>query len=158
REYPPLPWTAHEDALTIAGFYRLAGCLDEAEFEIPAAGLGVFACRKDAWPGFNPLFRGFGGEEHYIHEKVRGNDGRCLCLPSLGWLHRYGNPSGPADQRPKWHLFRNYVLGHAELGMSLGRIRDGMQTMIPEREWSQLISNPYNPPEWPAADPDCCTE
>jgi Glycosyl transferase family 2 len=30
-------------------------------FEIPMQGLGAFSCRKGAWPGFNPMFRGFGG-------------------------------------------------------------------------------------------------
>src|ERR671910_59687 len=29
-------------------------------FEIPMQGMGVFSCRKDVWPGFNPSFRGFG--------------------------------------------------------------------------------------------------
>ena len=38
-------------------------------FDIPMQGLGLFACRRDAWAGFNPKFRGFGGEEGYIHEK-----------------------------------------------------------------------------------------
>ena len=44
-----------------------------------------------AWPvclrargvaGFNPKFRGFGGEEGYIHEKIRQRGGRTLCLRS----------------------------------------------------------------------------
>ena len=40
-------------------------------FEIPMQGMGAFSCRKGAWPGFNPMFRGFGWEEGYIHEKIR---------------------------------------------------------------------------------------
>ena len=48
-------------------------------FEIWGQGLGVFSCRKDAWPGFHPAFRGFGGEEGYIHEKVRQRGARCAC-------------------------------------------------------------------------------
>ena len=40
-------------------------------FDIPMHGLGLFACRRAAWPGFHPKFRGFGGEEGYIHEKFR---------------------------------------------------------------------------------------
>jgi hypothetical protein len=63
-------------------------------FEIPMQGLGVFSCRKGAWPGFNPMFRGFGGEEGYIHEKFRQAGGRCLCLPWLRWTHRFGRPAG----------------------------------------------------------------
>jgi hypothetical protein len=63
-------------------------------FEIPMQGMGVFSCRKGAWPGFNPMFRGFGGEEGYIHEKFRQAGGRCLCLPWLRWTHRFGRPAG----------------------------------------------------------------
>lgn len=39
---------------------------DDAEsppFEIPAHGMGLFACRKESWLGFHKDFRGFGGEE-----------------------------------------------------------------------------------------------
>ena len=51
-------------------------------FEIDLQGLGVFACRKAAWPGFNPTLRGFGGEEGYIHEKFRRAGGRN-AVPAL---------------------------------------------------------------------------
>jgi hypothetical protein len=57
-------------------------------------GLGVFSCRKAAWLGFNPAFRGFGGEEGYIHEKFRQAGARTLCLPFLRWGHRFGRPAG----------------------------------------------------------------
>ena len=65
-------------------------------FEIPMQGLGVFSCRKAAWPGFNPAFRGFGGEEGYIHEKIRQRGGRGLSLPWLRWVHRFGRPARAA--------------------------------------------------------------
>ncbi len=91
---------------------------DGPPFEIWAMGLGLFCCRKAAWPGFNPAFRGFGGEEVYIHEKVRRAGGRCLCLPWLKWWH-YFRPEG---ERPPYRLdtadkFRNYLIGHKELGI-----------------------------------------
>jgi len=62
---------------------------DAEPFAIPMQGLGLFCCRKDAWPGFNPRFRGFGGEEGYIHEKFRQAGGQTLCLPFLRWMHRF---------------------------------------------------------------------
>jgi glycosyltransferase involved in cell wall biosynthesis len=40
-------------------------------YEIPMHGLGIFGCFRNKWLGFNPGFRGFGGEEGYIHEKFR---------------------------------------------------------------------------------------
>ena len=39
-------------------------------FQISMHGLGLFACRKHAWPGLNPRLRGFGAEEGYLHERV----------------------------------------------------------------------------------------
>lgn len=52
--------------------------IEAQPFEIPMQGLGLFSCRKAAWPGFHPAFRGFGGEEGYIHEKFR-KLGRHAC-------------------------------------------------------------------------------
>ena len=57
--------------------------IDAPAFEIPMQGLGLFACRRAAWVGFNTRFRGFGAEEGYIHEKTRQHGGRTLCLPFL---------------------------------------------------------------------------
>ncbi|MGL1784034.1 hypothetical protein ACSTG0_23510, partial [Vibrio parahaemolyticus] len=67
---------------------------DLPPFEIPMQGMGLFACRRDAWAGFNPDFRGFGGEEGYIHEKFRQRGGKVLCLPFLRWMHRFNRPLG----------------------------------------------------------------
>jgi hypothetical protein len=88
-------------------------------FEIPMQGLGVFSCRKAAWPGFHPAFRGFGGEEGYLHEKVRQAGGRCLCLPWLRWVHRFGRPRGVPYPLTVEDKLRNYVIGHFELGLDL---------------------------------------
>jgi hypothetical protein len=79
--------------------------------------MGVFACRKDAWLGFNPRFRGFGGEEVYIHEKFRQAGRKAMCLPFLRWVHRFGRPDG-IPYKPVWEdrIF-NYLMGHAELGL-----------------------------------------
>lgn len=79
-------------------------------FEIPMQGCGLFACHKSAWPGFHPLLRGFGPEEWHIHQRVRRNGGKALCLPFLKWCHRFGNPSGAAvpglapEERLRGHL------------------------------------------------------
>ncbi len=85
-------------------------------FEIEMQGLAVFACRRDAWPGLNPRFRGFGGEEGYLHEKVRGNGGRTICLPALRWAHRFGRPNGVSYPLTWLDRVRNYYIGWGELG------------------------------------------
>src|SRR5215204_231547 len=101
-------------------------------FEIPMQGLGAFSCRKGAWPGFNPMFRGFGGEEGYIHEKFRQAGGRCLCLPWLRWTHRFGRPAGTEYPLTVEEKLRNYVIGHAELGLDPTPVLAHFSEILPE--------------------------
>ena len=101
-------------------------------FEIPMQGLGVFSCLKRAWLGFHPEFRGFGGEEGYIHEKFRQASRQCLCLPWLRWMHRFSRPSGvkyPLIVEDKLH---NYVIGHAELGLDLAPVLRHFSQYLPQ--------------------------
>jgi len=96
--------------------------IDAEPFEIPMHGLGLFGCRRDAWLGFSPSFRGFGAEEGYIHEKYRQAGRRTWCLPFLRWVHRFRRPGGvkyPLRLDDKIH---NYLVAHAELGLSPGPI------------------------------------
>lgn len=88
-------------------------------FEIPMQGMGAFSCRRAAWVGFNPAFRGFGGEEGYIHEKVRQAGGQCLCLPWLRWGHRFARPHGAGYPLYIEDKLRNYLIGFMELGLDL---------------------------------------
>ncbi len=90
---------------------------DNDPFEIPMQGMGVFACRKQAWLGFNPRFHGFGGEENYIHEKFRQAGRRTLCMPFLRWLHRFNRPDGFPYQNILEDRVRNYYIGNIELGL-----------------------------------------
>ena len=100
-------------------------------FEIPAHGLGLFACRKDAWQGFNPKFRGFGGEECYIHEKFRRAGRRTICLPWLRWLHRFARPNGiPYPIKWEDRVF-NYLVGHHELGLDPSPVIEHFKTILP---------------------------
>jgi glycosyltransferase involved in cell wall biosynthesis len=95
---------------------------DAEAFDIPMQGMGVFACRKAAWPGFNPQFRGFGGEEFYIHEKFRQHGARTLCLPFLRWMHRFARPMG-VPYRNIWEdRIWNYIVGFRELGLSTAEL------------------------------------
>ena len=52
-------------------------------FEIPMQGLGVFSCRTSAWLGFNPLFRGFGGEEDIFTKNSAGTVEKLYVYPDL---------------------------------------------------------------------------
>ena len=84
-------------------------------FEIPSMGLGLFTCRTAAWQGFNEKFRGFGGEEGYIHEKFRRAGGKCLCLPWLKWNHRFYRPAGIAYPNLLEDRVWNYFIGWLEI-------------------------------------------
>jgi hypothetical protein len=95
---------------------------DAPPFDIPMQGLGLFACSRAAWPGFNPRFRGFGGEEGYIHEKFRRNGGRTLCLPFLRWVHRFNRPMGPRYVNTWEDRVRNYMIGFYELGLATDEV------------------------------------
>ncbi len=89
--------------------------LPDSPFEIPMHGLGLFGCRREAWLGFNPEFRGFGGEEGYIHYKYRKAGRKVMCVPWLKWVHRFNIAvSYPLDMGDR---VRNYLLGFKELEM-----------------------------------------
>ena len=115
--------STHMDPVWREGMYGVWG-VNEAglnpnapPFDIPMHGLGLYVCRREAWPGYNPHFCGFGGEEGYIHEKFRQAGGRTLCLPFLRWLHRFARPLG-VPYRVSWRdRIRNYLLGFDELGL-----------------------------------------
>lgn len=103
--------------------------MDADPFEIPAQGMGLFVCQRRAWPGFHPAFRGFGGEEVYLHRKHRQQGHRVLCLPFLRWAHRFGRPAG-VPFRNRWEdRIYNHLLGHLELGLSVQPVLDHFATL-----------------------------
>ncbi|PNX50201.1 MAG: hypothetical protein BV458_13670 [Thermoplasmata archaeon M9B2D] len=108
-------------------------------FTIQMHGLGLFGCRKDAWLGFNDKFRGFGGEEGYIHTKFRQHGRDVVCLPWLAWCHRFGK-SGPYPLNGNDRI-RNYLIGFKELGLDPKPIYDhfGIRTVNHVVESSGLI-------------------
>jgi glycosyltransferase involved in cell wall biosynthesis len=112
---------------------------DAEPFDIPMQGLGLFSCRKSAWPGFHPAFRGFGGEEGYIHEKFRKLGRRCLCVPWLRWVHRFGRPAGtPYPMRVRDRI-TNYLIGHREVGLDEASVLEYFSATTTEDEITQAV-------------------
>lgn len=103
---------------------------DAEPFEIGMQGMGLFACRRDAWPGFNTEFKGFAVEEGYIHEKVRQSGGRVFCLPFLRWIHRFNRPMGVPYQNVWEDRVRNYVIGYRELGLEIDGIEQHFTELL----------------------------
>lgn len=114
-------------------------------FDIPMMGLGVFSCETKNWLGFNENFKGFGGEEGYIHEKFRDNGGKAICLPDFKWMHRFGRPDGV-----KYPLFLedriwNYFVGWLELKKDpnhpmVKEIYKNFETRLPKNKLDALLN------------------
>jgi glycosyltransferase involved in cell wall biosynthesis len=105
------------------GTWRAADVDPEADpYPIPMMGMGLYACRRDAWLGFNPAFRGFGGEEGYIHAKYRLAGREVLCLPFLRWNHHFRAGATPYPMNGADRI-RNYKIGFDELGLDPAPIR-----------------------------------
>lgn len=146
---PPCHYDHRNQVLQAAGCISL-GHTDSADaFPIPGMGLGLFTCRKDAWLGFNPNFRGFGGEEMYIHEKFRQAGHQALCLPFLKWGHRFARPQGLGYTPYTWYKLRNYIIGLQELGLPLDRcyehfVGPNSHKKLPQPGWDYLLADPIN--------------
>jgi hypothetical protein len=109
-------------------------------FDIFAMGLGLFTCRREAWLGFSPLMKGFGGEECYIHEKFRQAGRRCVCLPWLRWVHQFGRPGGVKYPLTVEDKFRNYVIGLHELGFDLSPAIEHFEPKIGEPRVESVLA------------------
>ena len=110
-------YATHLDPVWRSNFYGTWATKESKDkyFEIPSMGLGTFSCKKSEWLGFNNLFKGFGGEEGYIHEKYRKKGGRCLCLQDFKWLHRFNRPHGVPFPNVLEDRCFNYFIGRFEL-------------------------------------------
>ena len=110
----------HMDEIWRDHMYGTWGINEEAikigkPFKTRMMGLGIFSCKKSNWPGFNKNFIGFGGEEGYIHEKIRRNGGESICIPQLKWTHRFGRPNGVKYPLAIEDRIYNYFIGWLEI-------------------------------------------
>jgi hypothetical protein len=103
-------------------------------FEIPAQGCGLISCRKDSWLGYNKDFRGFGGEEGYIHKKYEKHGKKTLCLPFLRWMHRFGRPNGATYPNDLKERFKNYLRGFLELGIPTDELEEHFSNLVTKEE------------------------
>jgi len=167
---------SHMDPVWNAGMYGVWGYdaraddVDGEAFEIPQHGLAAFACRRDAWPGLSTKFVGFGGEEGYVHEKIRRAGGRVLCLPAFRWQHRFPRPRG-VSYRLNWaDRVRNYAIGWSEVGLDpdvmavhfveatglesapeiVARVRRGIGTAFWDADGVICINDDLRPGRWAA--------
>lgn len=109
------------------------------EFDIPMQGLGLFCMRKAVWPKFNKHFRGFGGEEGYIQEKVRQNGGRSLCLSWLKWIHRFSRPKGVPYPLQLKDRIVNYLIGWTELGWNHMEVLEFFKSTLQPQQLGEIL-------------------
>jgi len=112
--------------------------------EIPAQGCGLISSRKESWLGYNKEFRGFGGEEGYIHEKYRKNGKKTICLPFLRWMHRFNRPSGNTYPNDLKDRFRNYLIGFTELGMDTTELVNHFKPVVSKDEIDMIEKEMVN--------------
>ena len=119
---------------------------DDETVEIPSQGLGLFMAKKESWLGFNKDFRGFGGEEGYIHTKYWKAGRKCLSVPKFGWIHRFDRPNGIKYPLTLTNKVRNYVLGHLELGLPIQDIKHHFvdKGRFTQASWDALVLDPLN--------------
>lgn len=120
------------------GYDKKGNKPDNPPFEIPMHGLGIFACKTDAWLKFNSAFLGFGGEEGYIHKKYQREGRKIWCLPFLRWLHRFDRPAGVKYPLALKDRIRNYIIGNQELGLSINDIKKHFKDHISEDDFDLL--------------------
>ena len=111
---------------------------DSEPFEIFAQGLGMFACRKDSWLRYSQHFRGFGGEELYIHNKYRFAGKKTLCLPFARWMHRFTRIGGTPYPNRWADRYRNYIIGRLEFGIDYDDVDNQFEKHI-SKEQRDLI-------------------
>jgi len=115
-------------------------------FEIAAQGLGLFACRKEAWLPFPEGLAGFGGEEWMMHKYWRMQPGRrVVCVPKVRWWHKFRNPAEPQPYvNDLWDRLRNYLIWAKFLGMDPSRIRDHFlgRGIVSEADWRAVEADP----------------
>jgi len=112
-------------------------------FEIWGQGMGAFTCRKEAWLGFNDLFKGFGAEEGYIHEKYRRAERKAYCLPFLRWVHRFGRPEGAKFPLTIENKARNYFIGHIENKIDVEPIIEHFSEWITKEKLEKMCEKVY---------------
>lgn len=141
-------WAGHDRVLKSLGCVEV-GLLDTDEaFEIPGCGMGMFACRTKAWPGFAKGCSGFGGEELNIHDRFRKRGDKVVCLPSIKWWHRFERAGNHPYPNPTSAHVRNHLLFLKEDGGTPERVHkhyveSGLLAGAKSQEvWTEMLRDP----------------
>jgi glycosyltransferase involved in cell wall biosynthesis len=106
--------------------------------EVPTQGLGLFCCRKDAFPGFHPAQQGFGCAEAVFAEKFRRRGDKVFCLPFLRWLHRFFRFGGPPYPVYKIDKVSNYLIEMLSEGIDPSEMLNHFEGQLNDSEMAEL--------------------
>lgn len=122
----------------------MRGRLTDGEpFSIPMQESGVFSCKRSAWPGMAPRWRGYGGEAGFMQGRFRREGAQVVCLPGLRWERI--TPVKPVFPRSRaaTKVLRNHLAGAADLDLDTHYItlrhRDHLEPGRPERLRKQVL-------------------
>lgn len=123
---------------------RLANAADD--YDVPAIESAAFSCRKSAWVGFNPDFRGFGKYGDYLAEKFRQHGRRVRCLGILPSWHLSGHLHGVPYPKTVTDRVRNAMIACLELGQSVDALRaeyvEGVKPILPPETFARIHADP----------------
>lgn len=106
--------------------------------EVPMQGLGLFACRRDAYPGFHPAQQGFGCAEAVFAEKFRRRGDKVLCLPFLRWKHRFFRFGGPPYPVFRIDKVSNYLIEMLAEGIDPAEMMEHFEGQLNDAEMAEL--------------------
>lgn len=134
-------WTHQEDGGD--GHWQWARDEDLADAaaapkEIQTQGLGLFSCRKEAYPGFHAAQQGFGCAESLFCEKFRSRGDHVICLPWLRWKHRFVRIGGAPYEVEKVDVFSNYLLELISAGIDHEEQQSKFESQLGESEIEEL--------------------
>ena len=93
--------------------------------EIIAHGSAYSFMKRSEYPGFSKHFRGFAGEEVYLHDKVRRNGGKVLFHRALGWCHRFDRFGRQITYALTLNdKMRNYLIAGYECDWNVPQLRE----------------------------------
>ena len=108
-------------------------------FEIPTQGLGLFSCRRDAFPGFSKQQRGFGCAEALFCQMFRDRGDRVLCHPGLRWLHRFGERGGQLYELLAVDKLINYMLEFQRTRMDPSGMFEHFEGKLNADDYTQMM-------------------
>ncbi|NBW09705.1 MAG: glycosyltransferase family 2 protein [Caulobacteraceae bacterium] len=106
---------------------------------VHAHGSAYAFMRRSRWPGFSNHFRGFAGEEIYIHDKVRQQGGSVIYHTALGWVHRFARFGAVPYKLTLNDKCRNYLIAAYECGWNVEQFATYFAKRLPPDQMTSIV-------------------